>query len=137
MTTRKNSTKFVLTEVSLLVPQGKSKRLASLAKQASKTERLEKSGVLTDGYASIELTHEALELLKKAELMISLRIAEIKKRYPPGKQNKMFKVRYGDPESLKHKRLKEVFELLGIEKPPKFNLIAELDCFGFSDTLTG
>ena len=130
MTNRENSTKNVLSEVGHLVPLSKSKRLATLAKQVSKTERSEKSGVLIDGYASTELTHESLNLLKNAELMIDLKIAEIKKRYPSGKQNKMFKVRYGNSESLKHKCLKEVFELLCIEKPSKFDLIAELNCFG-------
>lgn len=130
MTTRKNSTKIVLEEANLLVPQVKSKRLASLAKQGPKTDCFEKSRGLIDGNATIELAQEISVLLKNAVLMINCKIDEIKKHYPPGKQNKLFAIRYGDLEKLKQRRLKEIFELLDIEKPPKFNLIAESDYFG-------
>ncbi len=130
MTTRKNSTKIVITEASLLVPQVKSTRLTSLAKREKKTDSFEKSRDLTDGNATIELAQEISVLLKNAVLTINRRIDEIKKRYPPGKQNKLFAIRYGDLKKLKQRRLKEIFELLDIEKPPKFNLIAELDYFG-------
>lgn len=130
MTTHKNSTKIVLTEASILVPQVKSKRLTSLAKQELKTQRFEKSRDLTDGNTTIESAQEISVLLKNAVLTINRRIDEIKKHYPPGKQNKLFAIRYGDLEKLKQRRLKEIFELLDIAKPPKFNLIAELDYFG-------
>ncbi|WP_431067566.1 hypothetical protein [Methylotuvimicrobium sp.] len=130
MTSRKNSTKIVLTEANLLVPQVKSKRLALLANQGLKTDRFEKSRDLIDGNETIELTQEVSVLLKNAVLTINRRIGEIKKRYPPGKQDKLFAIRYGDLEKLKQRRLKEIFELLDIEKPTKFNLIAELDYFG-------
>ncbi len=130
MTSRKNSTKIVLTEANLLVPQVKSKRLALLANQGLKTDRFEKSRNLTDGNETIELAQEISVLLKNAVLTINRRIDEIKKRYPPGKQDKLFAIRYGDLEKLKQRRLKEIFELLDIEKPTKFNLIAELDYFG-------
>ena len=130
MTTRKNSTKIVITEASILVPQVKSTRLTSLAKRKTKTDSFEKSRSLTDGNATIELAQEISVLLKNAVLTINRRIDEIKKHYPPGKQNMLFTIRYGDLEKLKQRRLKEIFELLDIEKPPKFNLIAELDYFG-------
>ncbi len=130
MTTRKNSTKIVITEASILVPQVKSTRLTSLAKRKTKTDSFEKSRGLTDGNATIELAQEISVLLKNAVLTINRRIDEIKKHYPPGKQNMLFTIRYGDLEKLKQRRLKEIFELLDIEKPPKFNLIAELDYFG-------
>lgn len=133
MTTQKNSTKIVLTEASLLVPQIKSARLTSLAKRESKMACFEKSQDLIDGrHAAIKPAQEISDLLKNATGMINRRIAEIKKQYPPGKQNKLFAIRYGDLEKLKQRRLREIFELLEIEKPPKFNLIAELDYFGLS-----
>ncbi|WP_404356004.1 hypothetical protein [Methylotuvimicrobium sp. KM1] len=130
MITHKNSTKIVLTEANLLVPQVKSKRLASLAKQGLKTDHFDKSRDLTDGNETIESAQEISVLLKNAVLTINRRIDEIKKRYPSGKQDKLFAIRYGDLEKLKQRRLKEIFELLDIEKPPKFKLIAELDYFG-------
>ena len=130
MTTRKNSTKIVITEASILVPQVKSTRLTSLAKRKTKTDSFEKSRSLTDGNATIELAQEISVLLKNAVLTINRRIDEIKKHYPPGKQNMLFTIRYGDLEKLKQRRLKEIFELLDIDKPPKFKLIDELDYFG-------
>ncbi|PKM35322.1 MAG: hypothetical protein CVV06_16875 [Gammaproteobacteria bacterium HGW-Gammaproteobacteria-10] len=136
MTTRKNATKIVLEETNLLVPQVKSKRLASLAKQGIKMDCFEKSRGLIDKNATIELTQEISVLLKSAVLTINRRIDEIKKRYPPGKQDKLFTIRYGDLEKLRQRRLKEIFELLEIEKPPKFNLIAELNYFGVKVSYT-
>lgn len=136
MTTRKNSTKIVLTESSLLVPQVKSTRLTLLAKQESKTQCFEKSRDLTDENATIELAEEISVLLKNAVLTINRRIDEIKKHYSPGKQNMLFTIRYGDLEKLKQRRLKEIFELLDIEKPAKFNLIAELNYFGVKVSYT-
>lgn len=130
MTIPKNSTKIILTEANLLVPQVKSKRLASLAKQGLKTDCFEKSRGLIDKNATIESAQEVSVLLKNAVLTVNRRIDEIKKRYPSGKQDKLFAIRYGDLEKLRQRRLKEIFELLDIEKPPKFNLIAELDYFG-------
>lgn len=136
MAVRKNSTKIVITEAGLLLPKGKSKRLASLAKPTHKSDGLEKLAVLTGGKEVIKLNQKALALLKNAALKVDIRIAEIKKNYPPSKQNKMFAVRYGDLEKLKKRRLEEIFELLEIEKPPKFNLIAELNYFGVKVSYT-
>ncbi|MGD7036230.1 hypothetical protein [Methylotuvimicrobium buryatense] len=136
MAVRKNSTKIVITEAGLLLPKGKSKRLASIAKPTHKSEGLEKLAVLTGGKEVIKLNQEALALLQNAVLTINRRIDEIKKHYPPGKQNMLFAIRYGDLEKLKQRRLKEIFELLDIEKPAKFNLIAELNYFGVKVSYT-
>jgi hypothetical protein len=50
--------------------------------------------------------------------------------YPPGKNNKLFTLRYGSPESIKKMTMKAIFTHLGLVKPKKFKLIESLDYFG-------
>ena len=51
-------------------------------------------------------------------------------RYPPGKKNKMFALKYGSPESIKKMAMKAIFTHLNMVKLNKFALIESLDYFG-------
>ena len=58
------------------------------------------------------------------------KIDEIMASYAHGKQNKLFALRYGAPESIKQMSMKAIFTHLGLVKPKNFALIESLDFFG-------
>ncbi|MGR9043698.1 MAG: hypothetical protein ACU83N_00285 [Gammaproteobacteria bacterium] len=130
----KNKTsKITIQESAVLVPPGKSKRLAALRQQAhSKGRKPEPEDTEKRQAVLLQaLDKEAAEALNDARARIQRQIERIKKRYPPGRQNRLFVIRYGDPEELKHKSLKEIFALLGIDPDLKhFKLIERLDFDG-------
>ena len=128
---RKDTSKINIQESSLLIPPGKSKRLAALRQQSRlqspETECTETQGAAT----SVMLSKDAALALSEARAHIQRQIEQIKKRYPPGRQNKLFAIRYGELERLKRKTLKEIFALLELDANRKnFNLIERLDFDG-------
>ena len=119
-----------VSESSLLVPLGKSKKLAAIRKQLQAPQTIEKNPVLCDEIPSSGQSKEVSALLKAAQDQINAKIDEIMSIYPPGKKNKMFTLRYGSPESIKQMTMKGIFNHLSLVKPKKFALIENLDYFG-------
>lgn len=118
-------------ETPLLIPQGSSKRLATLAKEnwpaGSGIQKLND----VDDLSFLDLPEDILDLLKEARNQIDQQIEWLSKSYPPGKQKKFFSIKYGDVERLKQKSIKQIFAALDIVvKPQNFNLIAGLNYFG-------
>jgi hypothetical protein len=121
---------LVISEITLLVPLTKSKKLAGLRKQSQALQSIEKDPVQNSEIPSSGLNKEVSRLLKEAREQINARIAEIMASYPPGKKNKMFALKYGSPESIKQMTMKAIFTRLGLAKPKKFSPIESLDYFG-------
>ena len=119
-----------ISESRLLVPLGKSKKLAAIRKQSQALQTIEKNPVQCDEIPSSGQSKEVNGLLKAAQEQINAKIDEIMASYPPGKKNKMFTLRYGSPESIKQMAMKAIFTRLGLVKPKKFALIENLDYFG-------
>ena len=119
-----------ISESSLLVPLGKSKKLAAIRKQLQAPQTIEINPVLCDEIPSSGQSKEMSALLKAAQDQINVKIDEIMSSYPPGKKNKMFTLRYGSPESIKQMTMKGIFNHLSLVKPKKFALIENLDYFG-------
>lgn len=115
---------------SLLVPLGKSKKLAALRKQTQSPQTIEKNPEHRDEIPASGLNKEVGGLLKAAREQINAKIDEIMASYPPGKQNKMFALKYGSPESIKHMTMKAIFTRLNMVKSKNFALIENLDYFG-------
>ncbi|MDD5268521.1 MAG: hypothetical protein PHO08_15575 [Methylococcales bacterium] len=108
----------------------KSKKLAvfrnrSQSLQTIKTNALQRSEIPPSG-----LNEEVSGLLTEARDQIDAKIAEIMARYPPGKKNKMFALKYGSLERIKKMTMKNIFTHLNIVKLNKFALIESLDYFG-------
>ena len=126
---RNDTTKITIEESNLLVTPGKSKRLEALRQQSRFQEpehtEMQKAAI------PVALSKDAALALSEARAHIRRQIEQIKKRYPSGRQNKLFAIRYGDLERLKHKTLKEIFALLELDANRKnFNLIGHLDFDG-------
>ena len=103
-----------ISESSLLVPLGKSKKLAAIRKQLQAPQTIEKNPVLCDEIPSSGQSKEVSALLKAAQEQINAKIDEIMSSYPPGKKNKMFTLRYGSPESIKQMTMKGHLYPLGL-----------------------
>ncbi|MFM8341259.1 MAG: hypothetical protein ACKN9F_03465 [Methylomonas sp.] len=57
--------------------------------------------------------------LLQARYLIDQRLAELLNRLPDGKQQRLFKIRYGfEPEQLKQQSLKQIFSKLEINPAP-------------------
>ena len=121
---------FIISESSLLVPLAKSKKLAALRAQSQALQTIGKNPMQRDVIQSSGQNKEVNGLLKAAQAQINTKIDELMASYPPGKQNKMFTLRYGSPESIKQMAMKAIFTQLGLVKPKKFALIENLDYFG-------
>jgi hypothetical protein len=121
---------LAISESSLLVPLGKSKKLSAIRKQLQSPQIIEKNPVLCDEIPSSGQSKEVSALLKAAQEQINAKIDEIMSSYPPGKKSKMFALRYGSLESIKQMAMKAIFTHLGLVKPRKFALIESLDYFG-------
>jgi hypothetical protein len=114
----------------LLVPLGKSKKLAALRQQSEALQTIEKKPAQRDEILSSGLNKEVNGLIKAAQEDINAKIDAIMASYPPGKKNKLFALRYGSPESIKQMAMKTIFTRLGLVKPKRFALIEHLDYFG-------
>ena len=112
------------------MPLAKSKKLAFLRKQSQALQSIEKNPVQRGEIAFSGQNKEASGLLKAAREQINAKIDEIMASYAHGKQNKLFALRYGAPESIKQMSMKAIFTHLGLVKPKNFALIESLDFFG-------
>ena len=88
---------------------GKSKRLAAMGQSV---EMCVDKEVSQQKSAANKKDHE----MQQARLAIVQTIAEIKASYPPGKQNKLFALRYGSEEKIDQMSLKQLFVLLNIKQ---------------------
>ena len=114
----------------LLVPPGKSKRLAMLRAKALAEKPTEFSGAIAPEASSAMSRHTA-DALAEARVSILRQIERIQARYPAGKRNKLFTIRYGEFERLKQKSIQELFALLAITDASRdFKLIADLNFDG-------
>jgi hypothetical protein len=115
---------------SLLVPLTKSKKLAAIRARTLTKQSNTKINFENNSLRSPTFNKERKTLLEAARNQINTRINEILTSYPPGKQNRMFTIRYGSPESIKQMNLNVIFSRLKIAKPKNFALIENLDYFG-------
>lgn len=114
----------------LLVPPGKSKRLATLRSKAL-TEKSPEFNSTRAPEAPPAMSRRTTDALAEARVSILRQIERIQARYPAGKRNKLFAIRYGEFERLKQKSIKELFALLAITDASRdFNLIADLNFDG-------
>jgi hypothetical protein len=113
-----------------LLDQRKSKRLREICSR------------LEAGFSNCTLTpcnkrslHEAKDetaiQLVKAREMMDCKINEIMSRLPEGKKNKLFNLRYGGINEIKHMKIKEAFQRLGLEaKQVKLGMLAGMNYYG-------
>ena len=119
-----------ISEISLLVPLAKSKKLAAIRKRLLLVQTVENNPLQTEKIQPSGQDKQHDKLLKDAQGRINTRISNIMACYPPGKKIRMFTVRYGSLESIKQMNMKAIFKHLSIEKTRKFVLIESLDYFG-------
>ena len=75
----------------------------------------------------------AIQLLKAREMM-DCKINEIMSCLPEGKKNKLFNLRYGDIEEIKHMKIREAFQRLGLEaKQVKLGMLADMNYYGCTE----
>ena len=121
--------RVTISESRLLVPLGKSKKLAALRQQSQALQTSENNSVKRDEIVSTGLNKEANGLLKAAQEQINAKIDAIMASYPQCKKNKLFMLRYGSPESIKQMAMKAIFTRLGLVQPKRFGLIENWNCF--------
>ncbi|NOS87570.1 MAG: hypothetical protein HOP34_03345 [Methylococcaceae bacterium] len=114
-----------VSESPLLVPLAKSKKLAALrhSSQPPDVQKPAPSPRVPHGRG----LHDSMAA---AKIQVDARIAEIIAAYPQGKQQKLFALRYGTPESLRQMPFAAVFARLQIAKPAQFSHIAHLNYWG-------
>jgi len=121
--------KVQLNECSLLVPAGKSKKLAAMRSKVQATA----APVVqpTTPVIITELSREAAAELKIAQRLIDETCAGIMSRFPQGKQRRLFNIRFGSEGALKTMTIQAAFKTLGIDQQRvKMRLIAGLDYYG-------
>lgn len=121
--------KVQLNECSLLVPVGKSKKLAAMRSKVQATAALVVQP--TAPAISVELSREAAAALKKAQRLIDETCAGIMSCFPQGKQRRLFNIRFGSEDALKTMIIQTAFKTLGIDHHRvKMRLIAGRDYYG-------
>jgi len=119
--------KVSITERNLLVAHGQSKKLADMRKKLQPDFPVE-AGALPGKQLSAGLKPEVATELNKARKLIDDRINEIMRRFPEGKKNRLFSLRFGSVDALKTMNIKAAFKTLGInDNLVKMKLIAALD----------
>lgn len=122
-----------VTEHSLLVAHGQSKKLADIRKrlqpdlpvEAMQRNSVPKKQLLTG------LKPEVAEELNKAISLIDDSINRIMRSFPEGKKNRLFSFRFGSVDAVKNMSIKAAFKTLGIDdNSVKMKLIAELNYHG-------
>lgn len=117
-------------EHGLLLDFSKSMRLREMVRrnaQVNPDDRVE----LREGNALPGLHAETDFHLKQARNMIDCKINEIMGRYPEGKKNKLFYLRFGSVDEIKSMDIKRAFRLLGLNaKRVKLTLLAGMDYHG-------
>ena len=126
--------KKVLINENVFVTAGKSSRLAALSnKVKSQQFNLNSKVKNPQNQFSVSLKPEAEIALQQATKLIEQRIALILENYPIGKRNSLFKLRYSvELDSIKDMKVKEVFDLLGLQKVNirHFAMIENMDSCG-------
>lgn len=122
-----------VTERSLLIAHGQSKKLADIRKrlqpdlpvEAKPHNSVPKKQLFTG------LKPEVAEELSKAISLIDDAINRIMRSFPEGKKNKLFSFRFGSVDAVKAMSIKDAFKTLGIDSHSvKMKLIAELNYHG-------
>ena len=111
-------------DLSLLTPS-KSSRLQAMRDKTATAETVDHEHSATA--ATLPISPE----LVQARRAIDQRLMEIMARLPPGKQRRLFKIRYGvEPDQIKTLPLKNVLKLLEIALPGNQNPATLLKLFG-------
>ncbi|MCF7964230.1 MAG: hypothetical protein K9L79_01685 [Methylobacter tundripaludum] len=125
--------KVSVSERSLLVAPGQSKKLAEIRKRFQPdlpVETVQRNSV-PDLPVLTGLKPEVAAELNKARALIDDRINEIMRSFPEGKKNRLFGFRFGSVDAIKAMNIKTAFKTLGItEHSVKIQLLAELDFHG-------
>lgn len=125
----KTRQKISLSESPTLVPLAKSKKLAALRQQAQAAQPVVLKHTHKDRHLAAR-SDDTETLLATARARIDARIDELMAAYPQGKQKKLFALRYGTPDSIKHKTIKAIFVQLQITGLKAFTKVEGLDYFG-------
>jgi len=122
--------KVNITERSLLVAHGQSKKLADIRNRLQPDVPVEISP-LPDEPLLTGLKSEVAMELNKARTLIDERINQIMRDFPQGKKNRLFGFRFGSVDAIKALAIKSAFKTLAIDRHlVKMNLIADLDFYG-------
>lgn len=125
-----NRPKVNITERSLLVAHGQSKKLADIRNRLQPDVPVEVSP-LPDEPLLTGLKSEVAMELNKARTLIDERINQIMRDFPQGKKNRLFGFRFGSVDAIKALPIKSAFKTLAIDQHlVKMNLIADLDFYG-------
>ncbi len=119
-----------VTERSLLVVHGQSKKLADIRKRLQPDLPVEV--VPLPGKQLLNsLKPEIATELNKARELINDRIDQIMRSFPEGKKNRLFGFRFGSVDTVKTMSIKTAFKTLGIDDNlVKMKLIADMDFHG-------
>lgn len=125
--------KVSVSECSLLVAPGQSKKLAEIRKRLQPDVPVE--AVQRNSAPGLPLLTglkpEVATELNKARALIDGRINEIMRSFPEGRKNRLFGFRFGSVDAIKAMNIKTAFKTLGItEHSVKIQLLAELDFHG-------
>lgn len=119
-----NRDKVNITEHSLLVAHGHSKKLSDIRKKLQSASPVE---VLQLKNVKPELTDE----LNQARKLIDERISEIMNSFPEGKKKRLFSFRYGSVSAIKLLAIRSIFKTLKLDcNSVKLKLIADLNYHG-------
>ncbi len=122
--------KVNVSERSLLVAHGQSKKLADMRKKLQADLPREAAPMPDERFLTGAKSEVAAEL-GKARMLIDDSINQIMRSFPEGKKNKLFSFRFGSVDALKAMRVQSAFKILGIDdKWVKMKLIAEMDFYG-------
>ena len=101
----------------MLIEPGKSSRLLAMRAQASDQKPAPQSSATISNHSQSGADNLSPELLLARQL-IDQRLAEILAQLPVGKQQRLFKIRYGVAlDEIQHLAIKKVFGLLAIQNP--------------------
>jgi hypothetical protein len=120
-------------ELGPVLQSGGSKKLAEIRRkaQAGQTNLPPVESTNTDHEIPADLKPEVAAELKKARRLFDARIAEIMSRFPAGKRNKLFSLRYGSIDAIKRMDMSAAFKRLGMpDNQVRMRLIAGLDYYG-------
>jgi hypothetical protein len=128
-----NRQKVHVTERSLLVAHGQSKRLADMRKKIQPENPLESGqhGGMQGVQLLTGLKSEVAAELIKARKLIDDSINEIMRSFPEGKKNRLFSFKFGSVDAIKTMSIKIAFKALGIDdNSVKLKLLDGMDYHG-------
>ncbi|MDO9270942.1 MAG: hypothetical protein Q7T96_17700 [Methylobacter sp.] len=122
--------KVCITERSLLVAHGQSKKLADMRKRLQPELPVDVAPLPGKQLLTALKPEVATELIK-ASTLIDDRINEMMRSFPEGKRNRLFGLRFGSVDAVKAMSIKTAFKTLGIDdKLVKMKSVAEMDFYG-------